>query len=44
MGTGGKATFVISWSQTEGHGVQAATLDMLTGGAAGRGTRKPARF
>ena len=44
MGTGGKATFVISWSQTEVDGVQAATLDMLTVGAAWRWTGKPVRI
>lgn len=36
MGTGVKATFVISWSQTEADGVLAPTLDMLTVGAAWR--------
>jgi hypothetical protein len=36
MGTGTKATFVISWSQTEVDGVKAVTLDMLTVGAAWR--------
>lgn len=36
MGTGGKATFVISWSQTEVDGVLAPTLDMLSVGAAWR--------
>ena len=36
MGTGVKATFVISWSQTEVDGMNAATLDMLTVGATWR--------
>lgn len=36
MGTGVKATFVISWSQTEVDGVPAPTLDMLSVGAAWR--------
>jgi hypothetical protein len=44
MGTGGKATFVISWSQTEVDGVRAATLDMLTVGAAWRWTGKAVRI
>ena len=38
MGTGFKATFVISWSQTEVDGASAVTLDMLTVGAAWRWT------
>lgn len=44
MGTGGKATFVISWSQTEVDGVRAATLDLLTVGAAWRWTGKAVRI
>ena len=43
MGTGVKATFVISWSQTEVDGVTAATLDMLTVGAAWRWTGNAVR-
>lgn len=44
MGTGVKATFVISWSQTEVDGVSAATLDMLTVGAAWRWTGNAVRI
>ncbi len=44
MGTGVKATFVISWSQTEVDGVSAPTLDMLTVGAAWRWTGKSVRI
>ena len=38
MKTGSRGTFVISWSQTEVDGLQAATLDMLIVGAAWRWT------
>ncbi len=44
MGTGVKATFVISWSQTEADGVKAVTLDMLTVGAAWRWTGQAVRI
>lgn len=44
MGTGGKATFVISWSQTEVDGVSAVTLDMLTVGATWRWTGQAVRI
>lgn len=44
MGTGVKATFVISWSQTEVDGAGAATLDMLTVGATWRWTGKAVRI
>ena len=44
MGTGVKATFVISWSQTEVDGVDAATLDMLTVGATWRWTGEAVRI
>ncbi|GAB1364854.1 hypothetical protein MASR1M32_40900 [Rhodobacter sp.] len=44
MGTGDKATFVISWSQTEVDGVSAPTLDMLTVGAAWRWTGNAVRI
>lgn len=44
MGTGVKATFVISWSQTEVDGVKAASLDMLTVGAAWRWTGQAVRI
>ena len=44
MGTGVKATFVISWSQTEVDGMDAATLDMLTVGATWRWTGEPVRI
>ncbi|MFZ1467403.1 MAG: Hint domain-containing protein [Paracoccaceae bacterium] len=43
MGTGFKATFVISWSQTEVDGI-AATPDMLTVGAAWRWTGRAVRI
>lgn len=43
MGTGVKATFVISWSQTEVDGVGTVTLDMLTVGAAWRWTGQAVR-
>jgi hypothetical protein len=38
MKTGSQGTFVISWSQTETDGLKAATLDILTVGAAWRWT------
>ena len=44
MGTGFKATFVISWSQTEVDGASAVTLDMLTVGAAWRWTGSAVRI
>ena len=44
MGTGVKATFVISWSQTEVDGIQAVTMDMLTVGAAWRWTGSAVRI
>ncbi len=44
MGTGSKATFVISWSQTEVDGASAVTLDMLTVGATWRWTGKTVRI
>jgi len=44
MGTGVKATFVISWSQTEVDGVGTVTLDMLTVGAAWRWTGQAVRI
>ena len=44
MGTGVKATFVISWSQTEVDGMDAATLDMLTVGATWRWTGEAVRI
>ena len=44
MGTGVKATFVISWSQTEVDGARAVTLDMLTVGAAWRWTGSAVRI
>jgi hypothetical protein len=44
MGTGVKATFVISWSQTEVDGVKPATMDMLTVGAAWRWTGNAVRI
>jgi len=44
MGTGVKATFVISWSQTEVDGIQAVTMDMLSVGAAWRWTGHAVRI
>lgn len=44
MGTGLRATFVISWSQTEVDGLRAASLDMLTVGAAWRWTGAAVRI
>ena len=43
MKTGSQGTFVISWSQTETDGLRAATLDILTVGAAWRWTGAPVR-
>ncbi len=44
MGTGFRATFVISWSQTEVDGLRAAGPDVLTVGAAWRWTGTPVRI
>lgn len=44
MGTGLKATFVISWSQTEIDGFRAASLDAVTVGATWRWTGKAVRI
>ncbi len=43
MNTGSRATYVISWSQTEVDGVQAAALDVLAVGASWRWTGQPVR-
>ena len=43
MITGSRATYVISWSQTEVDGVAAAALDVLTVGASWRWTGQPVR-
>ena len=43
MNTGSRATYVISWSQTEVDGVRAAALDVLTVGASWRWTGSPVR-
>ena len=43
MITGSRATFVISWSQTEVDGVAAAALDVLAVGASWRWTGQPVR-
>jgi hypothetical protein len=44
MGTGLRATFVISWSQTEVDGLRAGDLDALTVGATWRWTGAPVRI
>ncbi len=44
MGTGFRATFVISWSQTEVDGLRAASLDGLTVGASWRWTGAAVRI
>ncbi len=43
MKTGSRGTFVISWSQTETDGLKAASLDVLSVGAAWRWTGAPVR-
>ncbi len=43
MNTGSRATYVISWSQTEVDGVHAAALDVLTVGASWRWTGQTVR-
>ncbi len=44
MGTGLRATFVISWSQTEVDGLRAASPDALSVGAAWRWTGNAVRI